>query len=196
MEEKLLELIQKIAEVKGDSNAEVELENKIAFETGKMEGLSLTEKESVVNTIAVKLCGELYTNIFFAFWSWIVIEQNSYLMKQVKELINSSNITWQEKYYLADQINFDMFNNIHLRTPELEELVVELHHMAIHEGKQLVDVPASIGAVEQNAKNKDLVIILTSQFLSIESWTDQNSIGQSLYSAEILWEKSIPDKYC
>lgn len=27
MEEKLLELIQKIAEVKGDSNAEVELEN-------------------------------------------------------------------------------------------------------------------------------------------------------------------------
>lgn len=38
MEEKLLELIQKIAEVKGDSNAEVELENKIAFETGKMEG--------------------------------------------------------------------------------------------------------------------------------------------------------------
>ena len=53
MEEKLLELIQKIAEVKGDSNAEVELENKIAFETGKMEGLSLTEKESVVNTIAV-----------------------------------------------------------------------------------------------------------------------------------------------
>lgn len=35
MEEKLLELIQKIAEVKGDSNAEVELENKIAFETGK-----------------------------------------------------------------------------------------------------------------------------------------------------------------
>ncbi len=96
MEEKLLELIQKIAEVKGDSNAEVELENKIAFETGKMEGLSLTEKESVVNTIAVKLYGELYTNIFFAFWSWIVIEQNSYLMKQVKELINSSNITWQE----------------------------------------------------------------------------------------------------
>lgn len=51
MEEKLLELIQKIAEVKGDSNAEVELENKIAFETGKMEGLSLTEKESIVNTI-------------------------------------------------------------------------------------------------------------------------------------------------
>ena len=31
MEEKLLELIQKIAKVKGDSNAEVELENKIAF---------------------------------------------------------------------------------------------------------------------------------------------------------------------
>ena len=55
MEEKLLELIQKIAEVKGDSNAEVELENKIAFETGKMEGLSLTEKESIVNTIAAKL---------------------------------------------------------------------------------------------------------------------------------------------
>lgn len=105
MEEKLLELIQKIAEVKGDSNAEVELENKIAFETGKMEGLSLTEKESIVNTIAAKLGGELYTNIFFAFWSWIVTEQNSYLMKQVKELINSSNITWQEKYYLADQIN-------------------------------------------------------------------------------------------
>lgn len=178
MEEKLLELIQKIAEVKGDSNAEVELENKIAFETGKMEGLSLTEKESIVNTIAAKLGGELYTNIFFAFWSWIVTEQNSYLMKQVKELINSSNITWQEKYYLADQINFDMFNNIHLRTPELEELVVELHHMAIHEGKQLVDVPASIGAVEQNAKNKDLVIILTSQFLSIimdrpkQHWTE------------------------
>lgn len=64
MEEKLLELIQKIAEVKGDSNAEVELENKIAFETGKMEGLSLTEKESIVNTIAAKLGGELYTNIF------------------------------------------------------------------------------------------------------------------------------------
>ena len=156
MEEKLLELIQKIAEVKGDSNAEVELENKIAFETGKMEGLSLTEKESVVNTIAVKLCGELYTNIFFAFWSWIVIEQNSYLMKQVKELINSSNITWQEKYYLADQINFDMFNNIHLRTPELEELVVELHHMAIHEGKQLVDVPASIGRWNRMPKIKTL----------------------------------------
>ena len=70
MEEKLLELIQKIAEVKGDSNAEVELENKIAFETGKMEGLSLTEKESIVNTIAAKLGGELYTNIFFAFWSY------------------------------------------------------------------------------------------------------------------------------
>lgn len=64
MEEKLLELIQKIAEVKGDSNSEVELENKIAFETGKMEGLSLTEKESIVNTIAAKLGGELYTNIF------------------------------------------------------------------------------------------------------------------------------------
>lgn len=57
MEEKLLELIQKIAEVKGDSNAEVELENKIAFETGKMEGLSLTEKESIVNTITAKLGG-------------------------------------------------------------------------------------------------------------------------------------------
>lgn len=67
MEEKLLELIQKIAEV--------ELENKIAFETGKMEGLSLTEKESIVNTITAKLGGELYTNIFFAFWSWIVTEQ-------------------------------------------------------------------------------------------------------------------------
>ena len=65
MEEKLLELIQKIAEVKGDSNAEVELENKIAFETGKMEGLSLTEKESIVNTIAAKLGGELYTYILF-----------------------------------------------------------------------------------------------------------------------------------
>lgn len=179
MEEKLLELIQKIAEVKGDSNAEVELENKIAFETGKMEGLSLTEKESIVNTIAAKLGGELYTNIFFAFWSWIVTEQNSYLMKQVKELINSSNITWQEKYYLADQINFDMFNNIHLRTPELEELVVELHHMAIHEGKQLVDVPASIGAVEQNAKNKDLVIILTSQFLSMNHGPTKTALDRA-----------------
>lgn len=73
MEEKLLELIQKIAEVKGDSNAEVELENKIAFETGRR--MSLTEKESIVNTIAAKLGGELYTNIFFAFWSWIVTEQ-------------------------------------------------------------------------------------------------------------------------
>ena len=40
-----------------------------------MEGLSLTEKESIVNTIAAKLGGELYTNIFFAFWSWIVTEQ-------------------------------------------------------------------------------------------------------------------------
>jgi protein containing a domain related to multimeric flavodoxin wrbA family len=179
VEEKLLELIQKIAEVKGDSNAEVELENKIAFETGKMEGLSLTEKESIVNTIAAKLGGELYTNIFFAFWSWIVTEQNSYLMKQVKELINSSNITWQEKYYLADQINFDMFNNIHLRTPELEELVVELHHMAIHEGKQLVDVPASIGAVEQNAKNKDLVIILTSQFLSMNHGPTKTALDRA-----------------
>ena len=179
MEEKLLELIQKIAEVKGDSNAEVELENKIAFETGKMEGLSLTEKESIVNTIAAKLGGELYTNIFFAFWSWIVIEQNSYLMKPVKELINSSNITWQEKYYLADQINFDMFNNIHLRTPELEALVVELHHMAIHEGKQLVDVPASIGAVEQNAKNKDLVIILTSQFLSMNHGPTKTALDRA-----------------
>lgn len=82
MEEKLLELIQKIAEVKGDSNAEVELENKIAFETGKMEGLSLTEKESIVNTIAAKLGGELYTNIFFAF---LVMDSN-----RTEQLLNET----------------------------------------------------------------------------------------------------------
>lgn len=82
MEEKLLELIQKIAEVKGDSNAEVELENKIAFETGKMEGLSLTEKESIVNTIAAKLGGELYTNIFFCI---LVMDSN-----RTEQLLNET----------------------------------------------------------------------------------------------------------
>lgn len=171
MEEKLLELIQKIAEV--------ELENKIAFETGKMEGLPLAEKERIVNTIAAKLGGELYTNIFFAFWSWIVTEQNGYLVKQVKELVNSNDINWQQKYYLADQINCDMFNNIHLRTYELEQLVMELHHVAIYEGKQLVDVPASVREVKQSKKNTELVVIFTRQFLSMNHGPTKTALDRA-----------------
>lgn len=179
MEEKLLELIQGIAAVKGDRRAELELETKITFETRKMEGLSLAEKERIVNTIAAKLGEELYTNIFFAFWSWIVTEQNGYLVKQVKELINSNDINWQEKYYLADQINCDMFNNIHLRTPELEQLVRELHHVAIYEGKQLVDVPASTREVKQRKKNTELVVIFTRQFLSMNHGPTKTALDRA-----------------